>query len=400
MNKKLLSLVAASLLLASTQVKANGTPPPADVDDSFKLTGAVEVGMGFQSDSNNANGGSIGGLPDFTNTTNVGNSDGESYLRFFVNEVELDGDKSFGDNIRLRFDLDFKGLTDTDNAEVSIEQAYVTFGISSAEVSIGRFNAPIGVEHVDVRNNWLISYAAPFRYLTPVNLTGVKIWIPFNDTVDLQIAVANSLNQSIGVVGAAEFQDNIIPSALVRLGFKWGEESRQSTVGITGAVGPEFNGATAGLHNEDSDLDILADIDAVIAFSDTFSLAAEGTFRMSQARTSGLDNAMAVAALLAFNYAPTEVWDFTLRGHALIDLTNFSYGVESDVASTTGAEWNAIDGVGFEGNIIGVTLGMGYVITEDAKFKLEGRFDSTMPDNDAFDTGSAFSVLGHFAYTF
>ena len=398
MNKKLLSLAAAALLLASTQVKANGTPPPADVDDSFKLSGAVETGFGFQSDSN-TNGGSIGGLPDFTDTTTVGNSDSENFLRFFVNEVEVDGEKSFGENIRLRFDIDFKGLTDTDSARVVLEQGYVTFGISSAEVSIGRFNAPIGVESVDVRNNWLISYAAPFRYLTPVNLTGVKIWIPFNDTVDLQIAVANSLNQSIGAV---EFQDNIIPSALVRLGFKWGEEGRQSTVGITGAVGPEFDGATAGLHNEDSDLDILADIDAVIAFSDTFSLAAEGAFRMSQARTSGLDDAMAVAALLAINYAPNETWDFTIRGHALIDLTNFSYGVDSDVASTTGAEWNAIDGaaLGFEGNIFGGTIGMGYMITEDAKFKLEGRFDAGLPDNDALDTGTAFSVIGHFGYTF
>lgn len=395
-HKIITGLFAAGLLAASATASANGTPVPDVVEPGVEITGAVDVITGWQHDDMDATAtaGSIGGFNDFTGgvgtATAAGNVTDADHFRFVVNQVEVDLAKSFGENIRLRADIDFTDLTDTGAAGVFLEQAYVTANLAAGngiEFLIGAFNAPVGVESVDVRDNWLISYAPPFRYMTPATVIGAKLYYAFSDLIDLHWAVVNDLNRN-------GFGDSAIPGTLFRLGFNWGDEGNESTLGISGGLSPESDGGVPAGISQNKHFDFYGDLDTMIAVSDTVTIAAEGVYRQSNS-TSGGANQKAIAALLGLNYEVSDVWDVSFRAGYLWEL-NMPNGRGGSGASTTGGTWT---GSTRDGTLYSGTVGAGYMITDGAKLKLEYRFD-WYNTAGAGGNNDAQSLLAEFAYTF
>lgn len=388
--KHLIGLFAATLVVVSSAAAlANGTPPPEPVAEGVEISGAVSVVAGWQhDDADTGQAGGIGGFPDF-GVARAANAD---HMRFVVDQVEVDLAKSFGENIRLRADLDFIDLANTGlrAADVfDLEQAYVTANLAAGngiEFLIGKFNAPVGVDTVDTRDNWLISYAPPLRFLIPATVTGAKFYYAFSDLIDLHVAVVNDLN-------ANGFGDSALPSEFFRLGFNWGEEGNESTLGISGGIGPEWDAAT-GNASANKHFDFFGDLDAIIALSDTVTLAGEGVYRQSNSLGGGA-NQKAIAGFAALNYEASDVWDITARAGMLWEI-NPPGARGGSGASTTSGTWigGAEDGMLLHG-----ALGAGYMITDGAKLKLEGRYDTFMTSGPGRND-DAMSVLAQFAYTF
>ncbi len=403
--KKLISagLFSAGLLFAGTStLQANGTPAPEAVAEGVEISGAVDVVTGWQHDDQDATatGGNIGGMADYDGALvgpavgGIGNTANADHFRFVVNQVEIDLAKSFGENIRLRADLDFAGFTDAGQLGgdfLDVEQAYVTANLAAGngiEFLIGRFNAPVGVESVDTRDNWLISYAPPFRYMTPATVDGAKLYYAFSDLIDLHWAIVNDFN-------ANGFGDSALPSTLFRLGFNWGEEGNESTLGISGGLGPEGDTVVNFTVSDNAHWDFFGDMDALIALSDTVNLAAEGVYRQSNSESGVGANQKAIAGFAALNYEASDVWDVTFRAGWMWEI-NPPNARGGSGASTTGGTWS---GATTDGTLYSGSVGAGYQIADGAKMKLEYRFD-WYNTTGAAGNNDAQSLAAQFAYTF
>ena len=188
MKKILVALVLACSLaspsLWAADSKAGG----------IELSGNIDTVTGWQYDTKDSVGDFAGGqLGWFRGAT----SPNRDTFNFYVDQVELDINKSFGQNIRIRADLDFgrqlSGSGRNTNtaapfgpalSNFELEQGYVTANIplgNGVEFMIGRFNAPIGYYVVDRGDNPTISFSENYNYLTPTNVTGAKFYYSFND---------------------------------------------------------------------------------------------------------------------------------------------------------------------------------------------------------------------------
>ncbi|MBI4411323.1 MAG: outer membrane beta-barrel protein [Deltaproteobacteria bacterium] len=386
MKKLIISAVVAATMAVTGTTWANGTPAPEAAAGGLEISGNVTVVTGYQHDDKDATGGALGGMGDVTFAT-AANAD---HFRFIVDQVEIDLQKSFGENIRLRADVDFVDFANT-NTRVAdaydLEQAYVTANLAAGngiEFLIGKFNAPVGVESVDRNENWLISYQFPYRHLIPRQVIGAKLYYAFSDLVDLHFAVTNDLN-------ANGFGDSAIPASLFRLGFNWGDEGNESTIGISGGFSPESDAAVAGGVSQNAHWDFFGDLDMMIAASDTITVAAEGVYRQSDNVVAASKNQKAIAGWIALNYEASDVWDLTFRGGWMWEVNP----VTGSGASTTGGFWNA----SHEGNTYSGTVGAGYQIADGAKMKLEYRFDFAAVAGPAFNSDYQ-SVMAEFDYNF
>ncbi|MDO8518650.1 MAG: outer membrane beta-barrel protein [Deltaproteobacteria bacterium] len=374
-------------MLNAGNLLANGTAPaPEPVSEGVEISGNVDTIAAFGLDSSNSTAGFPAGISDIAGMAAGGGSAKE--FRFVVDQAEIDLAKSFGENIRLRADVDVTDFANTAHRTgvmVDLEQAYVTANIAAGngiEFLIGKFNAPVGVDSVDRNNNWLVTYSPNFRYLTPSNVIGAKIYYAFSDLVDLHFGVVNNLN-TIG------FGDSSYPSALFRLGFNWGDEGNESTLGISGGIGPEA-GTGAGVADGFSNLDYFGDLDAMVALSDTWNLALEGTYRVSDDGVAG-GNGSALAGFLAINYEASDVWDLTLRA-TIHDELSTGNGVSTNGSGT-------FNGAGYKGMDLGGSFGAGYAIADGAKMKMEYRFDMNSTSGAAANP-THHAALAEFAYTF
>src|SRR4030095_6346499 len=254
--KKMLSVLSLVSLLGSqplwaAESKAGG----------LELSGNVDVVVGYQHDDSDANGTFVGGqLGQFRGNT----APSRDTFNFYIDQVELDLNKTCGENLRIRADLDFgrflSGSGRNTNSDLTtvgsnfeIEQAYVTVNLMGSELLIGRFNVPIGYYVVDRPDNPTISFSSPFNYLTPTNATGAKFYKAFGEHFDWHVYVVNRLDDCIFFGGAClttggtAASDSAIPSYGTRIGFNWGGEDTKSTVGISYAGGPERGGQNAHL---------------------------------------------------------------------------------------------------------------------------------------------------------
>lgn len=320
-------------------------------------------------------------------------------FNFYLDQFELDLDKSFGENIRIRADLDFGRFLSgsgrsTEGANFVVEQAYVTFGLASGEFSVGRFNAPVGYYVVDRAFNPTISFSTIYDDLTPTNVTGMKAYWAFTDTIDLNVYIMNNMFDCLQI-GATCLTgpntgpftaDSAVPSWGMRLGFNWGEDDTASTFGVSYMGGPE--------QGTNTNFDHLFDLDFAIKVTENLLVAGEGIYyqRNNLPAFAGLPNGKYAGGLLVLDWQASELWDLF-----------FSYGYIND----------------FQGVVTGIdqqhhnwVIGFGYNITDGAKFKMEYRADlflySSTPDPRSAtfgipiaDTSSwSHGVAGEFAYTF
>lgn len=391
-------LVLAIVVVAAMALAFGAQAEEKYVAGGFEASGHINTGFGFQAIGKNylTNGANAALARDgWTNIQNVPTSNTGKLedFGFLLDEVELDLTKTFGENIKFRTDIQFGDATlGSTTAGVGIEQAYVTANIAvgnGVELLAGRFDAPIGFESADRNDNDTISRSAIFNYgLHPRTLTGLKLYYAFSDAFDWHFYVVNNLEDGMAVNFNGD--TNIIPSAGTRVGYTWGEEGTESTVGLSVAAGPEAPRAT----KKTGRWSYLADLDWNVWFTEAFALGGEGIYRMDNAAT-GAPDAKYLAGILNLHYVFSDVWDGTLK-YAL--LKQNSYDGITTAAALAGTYAPQVAGKAWMHEI---GAAGGYQITDGAKFVAEYRLDWTDYKQAAF-TGKNYShaFLGNFAYTF
>lgn len=402
--KKLIFSVLSVALLASGVVFAQ----EAYVAGGFEASGHTFIGSGWQRiraagagavvrDIRGDIPGAIGAYADSTaGTARATKSD---YFKFFVDEVELDLAKTFGENIRLRTDLDFgsttlnsgarfaNGGSAADEAGVLVEQAYATTNLAvgnGVELLLGRFNAPMGFESVDVGDNDTISRSIVYRALRPQSFTGAKVYYAFSDMVDFHMYIVNAglVHDDGDVLGV----DTDIPSLGFRLGFNWGEEGKESHLGWNGAWGQDHANLKRGWS-------FLGDVDWQWWATDSFALGGEAIYRQVDSITAGAVNDKYFGGLLNLHYDFSDVWDGTLR-YAYAHDVNGAGAVRNNF---TAAGTQSL--TGGDQQLHEIALAGNYAITDGATLKLEGGYTYLDPTGGA-NNQHVFGVGGGFAYAF
>lgn len=398
-------ILVIALVLGLAFFAANVNAQEKYVGGGFEMAGNIVTGMGWQYHNNKAN--TELALGDDAVVTGPGpmgkymgiGPDKKNYFGFFLDGVELDIMKSFGENVRLRADLDFGRVNSSGFGTQAfiLEQAYATANIpvgNGVEFLVGRFNAPIGFESVDVADNDLISQSIIIRsQIRPVGLTGAKLYYAFSDLVDLHFWVANTIINDDNF-----FKSVNMPALGARIGFNWGEEGTESTFGLSPFFGPSGPNDIYGPNPTYGLPDILlrggsnrhysfgVDADLNWWLTESFALGFEGIYRRDNAQP-GFQNMNTFAGLLNLHYVFSDVWDGTLR-----------YSMAMQRQGTNGA----IDyiGGGQKQQVHEIALGGGYAVADGAKFKLEGRFDIVKPTVAGTSTQYVFGAVMGFVYNF
>lgn len=429
MKKSFLFTLAVALMAFNVHAngtKADATPSAASgVSGGFEASGHMFTGAGWQhfktrnalqavaQDINNTVPGVIGGYLD-TSATEPRNNTADVF-RFFVDEVELDLAKTFGENIRFRTDLDFGSATlysgprfaNLAGGNIYVEQAFATANVglgNGIEVLIGRFNNPMGFESVDVVDNDTISRSTLYRSIRPHHFTGAKLYYAFSDAFDWHLWGANnspSYEQGDVIDGVS----TDIPLAGTRLAYKWGEEGKQSHIGVAGiGLGQDH------IQPRKRAWTWIGDLDFNWWATDNFAVGGEGIYRQIDAVTAGNLNMKTMGALLNLHYDFSDVWDGTLK-----------YAWSHDVNGYMGAgAVGGLEGVlpldgGLRQSLTGadqvfheITVAGNYAIADGAKLRLEGGY--TLNDPGGRGAGAAavaassnrhiYGFGGGFAYEF
>lgn len=396
-------------------------------DGDFEISGHVNTGLGFQYNSKAFASGAMGafreeGMIGLNRNVNAAGqiTDNFDWL-FYVGDVEIDIAKTFGENIRLRTDLDFgRANSNSYGAAVAnmIEQAYATVNIPvgyGLEFLVGRFNAPMGFEAVDNNDNDLPFHTAIFNYLRPQNFTGIKFYYPFSDLVDLHFFIVNNLRD---VAGGGINGDGGIPAGGLRLGFTWGMEGQESTLGLSGAASTEAKAYGRG--DKWGELSYVGDLDFNLWVTDVFAIGGEGLFRRDGAIRNAKDNYY-MAGLLNLHYVFSDVWDGTLRYTYSMDKNGsaqlLSRGAATINAYNAASQYSTFGGNTFAGvnasamidklQLHQIDLGINYYITDGAKIMTMYRFEMGMPAKLAArsyangnKTAMNHSLAANFAYEF
>jgi hypothetical protein len=341
MKKVIIPLIAA--LAFSSAAKAE-----------LEVSGNVTTMTVYQHDDQDAGLGAGGITQGDLGIADAANAD---HFRFLVDQVELDLENEFGENIRARADVDFRDVTGTTirgaGNFLDLEQGYVTANIgvgNGLEFLMGKFNAPLGLELNDRHENVFSTYTPGYQYLTPKSLIGTKLYYEFNDNWSMDVGVVNNLNGAIA-------GNSAMPSAIVRVGAMWGDEGNESYIHVGGAVGPELV--------DDSEFDYYGTAWGNFSIGDFWDIGWDYQYR--QTTVAGAVDQKAMGGQLYGVFQASDVWTVQARAAALWEINPATAGG----ASTTGTFWNS----GFEGVTYSGTAGATYQITDDAQMKLEYRFD-------------------------
>ncbi len=410
MKKSFIAVFAIALLASAVSFAAESS-----VAGGFEASGNVVAGAGWQRfkttgaavvtrDVNGNLPGPIG-----SNDTTAGAVNKEDVFKFFVDQAELDVAKSFGENIRIRADLDFGSNTMNGGARfnngagpgaavgVLVEQAYATANLAlgnGVEFLLGRFNAPIGFEKINIIYNDTISHSIVYRALRPNTFTGAKFYYAFSDMVDWHLYVVNTgLTNDMGDFVALKTD---IPGAGTRIGFNWGEEGKKSTLGVSGAYGQDHTNPG----NMKKHLSFLGDADWQWWVTDNFAFGGEAVYRQIDTRNTvagqNRKNGKYFGALANFHYDFSDVWDGTLR---------FAWAKDVNGANATGALVGGNFGgaalqslTGAKQSIYEFALAGNYAIADGAKLKLEGDYSLYKPTGASKQ--QVFGFAAAFAYEF
>ncbi|MDP2599845.1 MAG: outer membrane beta-barrel protein [Deltaproteobacteria bacterium] len=420
MKKTFIAVLAVAMLAGTTSFADESY-----VSGGFEASGHIVAGAGWQRLKSAA--GTTGLTRDITNTVPgvIGEYSTEAFsaadnkkdeFKFFLDEFELDLAKSFGENIRIRADLDFGSGTMNSGprfanatgvggfgSNVVIEQAYATANLAvgnGVEFLLGRFNAPIGFEKVDVFYNDTISRSAIYRSLRPNTFTGAKVYYAFSDLVDWHVYVVNngSMNYDNGGLNPAGGQNTDVPAFGTRLGFNWGEEGKKSTFGLSGIVGQDHP-------NQKKHITFIGDADWQWWVSDNFAFGGEGIYRQIDTTTVGGKNGKYFGALANLHYEFSDVWDGTLR-YAYTKDNNGLINAGVGVIPITGAAAQSLTGE--KEQIHEIALDGSYDVADGASFRLEGTYslvipNGTQPAGQASANTAKTNIFGFgavFAYEF
>jgi hypothetical protein len=376
MKKLLVAVVAVATLAIAMGAHAE----EKYVAGGFEASGHINTGFGFNYTGKD----SIGaGLP--RDGWNFEAGEKEPDFGFLLDEAEVDLTKTYGENIKFRLDLDF-GYANAGSAAFTFspEQAYVTANLAlgnGIEMLVGKFNAPIGFEAVDRNDNDSITHSFIYNFnIRPSNLIGMKFYYAFSDAVDWHFYLVNNTWPDNSDFHA---DTSVIPTVGTRLGYSWGDEGTESTIGLSGLFGPEQQSG----NRKYGRMAFLVDLDFNFWATDAFAIGGEGFFRQNDAAKGAADSRI-FGGLINLHYVFSDVWDGTLK---------YAIGKPNNGAATMSAALNPglayVKGWYNEASLIG-----GYQITDGAKFKAEYRLDYTkftgVPKN------MAHAFIGQFEYAF
>lgn len=309
---------------------------------------------------------------------------------FYADEVEIDLEKQFGENIRLRADLDFNPTgTRVGYAGVGgvlgLEQAFVTVNVplgNGAELLFGRFNSNIGLDPIDRNGLSTISYATTHRRFLPHNITGMDLYYGVSERWSFNVFVVNDLRDAVPGTSSE------IPSFGFLVNYTTGEFGEASWVRFSGAGGPE--------QRTKKNWSLLGNLAASVNVSDGFFVDAEGMYR--QDNSGGADNAQYLAGTLQARYAFSDIWDGTIRYGFAWDLDQGQSAAVPAGGIVPANPLAAASGLGYAGQQHDISLAAGYAITDGARFVLEGRYD--LSKASAGGTSHVYGVGGGFYYDF
>lgn len=379
MRKILVLAVAVALVgLAAADLKA-------EEGSELEISGNATTVTGWQRPSKNAGFGGAGILGD---GLAAAGGLGVDTFGFYIDQVEVDLAKSFGENIRIRADLDFtpdRGNNDTAD-DIDIEQAYATANIPAGngiELLVGRYNSGIGLDPIDRNELSTVSFSAVHRTLLPHSLTGARLGYDFSEATRFEFYLVNDLQD--GAPGAATSD---LPSGGFNLSYAWGDEGNKNWIKLNGAAGPE--GATK------KGISFLGDLSGNFAVSDAFWVGAEGVYRQDDTAGAG-DDAQFIGGQLKGHYSFSDVWDGTLRYSFIWDLDTTDIGV---AALPPANPLTVVAGLGANGQAHQVSLATGYQITDGARLVIEGGVDLSNFSAAGVGTGLTPGLAGMFAYSF
>lgn len=114
---------------------------------------------------------------------------------FGLDQVEIDVEHQAGEQALVRADLEW--LKDGEGFLAQVEQAYLQYNARCGwALSVGRFNAPIGVESLDPTVMFQYSHSQLFTYGAPTNLTGLKLARAWGNGMDLTAHVSNGWDRA------------------------------------------------------------------------------------------------------------------------------------------------------------------------------------------------------------
>lgn len=396
---KKITILAVVLALAGFVASI---PAQAEEGGMLEITGNLTTVTGWQRASTGRYFDTTAGI--LADGLAVPGAAGTEQFGFFIDQIEIDLAKSYGENIRFRADLDFFPFTGAatpgrftgatgggGTGDFVVEQAYATANIPAGngwELLVGRFNSGVGLDSVDRNELSTVSFSSVHRLLLPHNLTGARLGYDWSDNFRWETYLVNSL------MDAAPGATSTVPSFGFNAIYNYGSEGNPSWWKFSGAGGPE---QAAGTNKSFS---FLGDLALRHAATDAFTFGFEGVYRQDDAAAGVADNNQNIAGTLQGTYAFSDVWDGTLRYGYTWDLDAGSGG--STVASANNEFAPGLAGTLTNGGVRhDFAIATGYSITDGARFGLEGRLDLTNPSAVADGTaGMNLGAAGTFAYNF
>jgi hypothetical protein len=252
-------------------------------------------------------------LTGFVDASYSGNLDvgGDS---FRLDQVELDLEHHAADGVVLRADLQSDG-----DGNVSVEQGFVKLPlplVSRFALSVGKFNAPMGVELLDAPDMYQYSHSLLFDYGLPTNLTGGLLEGPVAGPLDIKLFVVNGWDVNDETNASRSFGG--------RLGLN---------LGLYGAVGASFiTGREDGVKTGGpEDLQVL-DVDYLLRPRDNLLVFAE--LNLGSVKPVGGSSLTWNGWMLGGHYDFTDIWGCTLRFDQLADADGVLFPLVGTQAQT------------------------------------------------------------------
>jgi len=268
---------------------------------------------------------------------------------FRLDQVELDVEHHVGGKLLLRADVESAG-----DGALSVEQGWVKMSLprfSRHSLTVGKFNAPMGVELLDAPQMLQYSHSLLFDYGLPTNLSGALVEGPLAGAADYKLFVVNGWDQND--------ETNASHSWGGRLGWSLGDKGG---VGLSFIRGREDAVKTSG----PEDLQVV-DVDLLFRPRSGTVLFAE--FNSGTATPVGGADQSWSGWMLGGHVDFAAVWGLTLRYDTLADEDGVLFGMVNGANQSRTALAAAIT----------VAAGPGRTVL------LEARHDGS--DQDAFSDG-------------
>lgn len=314
--RDLLMLVACLSAWNATRAAESCCPP----EDGLKISGFVDASYSGQLDQGNSG--------------------------FRLDQVEVDFQQRTAGDLVLRADLESDG-----DGNLGLEQGWLKLPLpllKDLSLTVGKFNAPMGVELLDAPDMLQFSHSLLFDNGLPTNLSGALVEGPLVGPVDFKLFVVNGW----------DVNDESNPSH--SLGGRLGAD-----LGRFGGLGLSFiSGREDGVKSGGPEDLQVVDLDYLAKLRDNLLLFAE--VNLGKVKPVGGESLAWTGWMLGGHLDFTSVWGCTLRLDQLQDTDGVLFGLVGTEAQTRSSLSLALTAAAGPGRTV----------------LLEGRLDSS--DQDAF----------------